>query len=596
MADEILETIKAADEEFDTLKARQDKDWDLWRLKTHEFVDSNGKKFPNGYAYTTPLPRAMADSVTATLEQAEVNGIVKSNTLSQEQCSTIEQFSKDAWACAEEWSQRFYRKTVDSANHQQLPVRGVIVTRLLVQVEDIDGEKQLVIDAQVWDGRWCKWEDGRDGWLAWGALELKMSKSRALAAFGVNEEIIAAIKAVWGDDKGKKLITDAWTPEVHNIYVDKENVYTEPNQWGFVPLVVTDSGLGTSMIPEDGSMEYDMDSIYHGVRDIIPILNQNMSKEYSRSMEGYRRSLLATGPEGATADAIDNPSPRGGSGDAETDVTVGPDGMKVDNLYPPDDTKTADLSLQTELEQDIQEARVMSPFSGNLDPKNPWSGAALIQIAEDQKKSLVPMIKSLQMYRTQIFYMMRRMFKEGKISGPIGPQGRKSVYSWQNLEGDYSIEFKYLVTLPAETIANYSLGRMAQDLGLPLEWIIDEILGVEEPKKLMALSRLAKMEDMSPRILTGRAAQDAFDQEDQRLLSQILAENVVSTAELESMMVRYDQVINPQQIQQAQEAQGSNWQVQPGKAPVKLSGNAPGQSGTKAPVAQVRQPVQPVAG
>jgi|GEM_PF-6815182 len=553
MADEITAWLDGRKKELQDWHDRIDEDRKLYWLEDYKLTDANSRDFAKAYSVTRNTPRNYAHAIIGDLTNAEMLPVVESNQLSDTAISKVENFVNDAWAAIDEWTAEVYQLSATDSAHESMPIAGAIISRNFFYVDD-NGE--IIPDVQMWDPRWSAWEWSRNGGIAKAATWGKRTKADAINAYGIDEETIAKIEAAYGKETKGKDCVEYLDELQHMVIIDDNRVIEREHGYkdngdDYCPVTVQLSSLGSFFTDEDGSTKYMGESVYGPLRKLYPELNRLASVQLTKSMSSLQRTLaIKTKPEDLAAlqKAFDGTPESGPSSTAQREIKPIPRDSEVEELYRYEDTTKSDQYIGGLLGGDEDQAGYSNLDYGDFNSANPPSGSAMRIISEKRERIVNQVAKSICSWKQKVTRMFITQMIDGNISGPLGPAGKRGKYAGSELKGEFSLEIRYVVTIPERVIGNYALAEAASKLGIVDEkTILSDIMEFQEPEKVLRRARLERQAKLNPAIDAYLAAMAEADEGDP-----ILAKMLFLQAEMQ-----VDQMLNQgMQVDQEQQQLG----------------------------------------
>lgn len=497
MAEEAKEIIKRCLEketELAPLRQRMDDDFSLWNMEDVYSGDikSKTKYHPTDIDIISNELRQSAQDIQSKLVAAEMQirvGMAEDplGTQSEEQAK-LERLFHFAFARADELLISLLQPPLREQLIWYQNIRGWTAGRFLVYKE----KGGVVFDFKPWDPRWVVWEVGGDG-LLWAAYKMFRSKAQLKSEHDVDAKTNR--NEVWDywEYIGKGKILNA---VIHNgQYIRKPEILNIPS----MPVLI----MPVATRP--------------------PIAGTNLN-----SIAGYGESLFATGRK---LNAIRNRFISIVASHAAKIARVpminymGPSGLRIDNVI---DIPEGVLNLK-EGENRIERMPIMelSPtvvsilewLSAQIRrtvlpeipiDKPPPSGTLYNLAQEAGNKIFNPQLKNLSYFYEGICRLIEEQIVAGGITvrtKGIDPK-RKEYFAVNvkpvDIKKEHVIQVTFTAQNPWRMIDTYAVADMAKRVGLPDEYIWDEILRLPDPHRLKELAAIQNYEQ-SPVGLMQRA-------------------------------------------------------------------------------------------
>ena len=499
----LLAEVKAKDTDYKELWDRMDEDNDLFNLEPYVFTDYTGTdEFPESYSSTSPAPWNFLTVIKGAIDEAEITLAItadeKRGGITPTECTRKEEVFNDTNDGKEEWHKLInFGESYTSKQNARMLRRGWAVTRVIIQKEMIDGKERLVLDYQVWDARYTKWAYGMHGKLAWASYKQKYSQSDALTTFGVNDKIVEKIKSAFKGTTTELEIISCYTPDMHYIWVENKLLHEEENPYGVVPVIITPSEMGSSIVDSSGGMKRMGESILAALRDTIDNTNRVNSTILSKSQEGYRSTVIIYVPEGKLAEVkkvLQSPPEKSGAGNIK--LIPLPEGASRDNMYPREHVDASDGAAKEIVDSNMTQGTVSALDYGDFNRNNPPSGAAMRHIADQKRRIITPFVHGLQWHRAMVDMLTRHIMVKMKYSGEIGVQGRKAEYRYQDYEGVFMLEYEYQVKIAEQDIANVMIAGEYINIGIDHEMAYENA-GFADPPGMVKRSSIQRAREIS---------------------------------------------------------------------------------------------------
>ena len=354
----------------------------------------------------------------------------------------------------------------------------------------LDKEKNLVPDILPLDRRYATYDVGVDG-ILWACNLSRRSKAKIKAEY--NKDIGSADADV----------RDFWDEKVNVIYVGNEEVKQTKNSYGYVPFVLQTRMAGSFLMDKD-SMKRHGESIYAANRDLYPELNRVASIIATKALENIKPGLQKP-VDDETSAKPPAPALKPGVGKA-IPVTKGLEYL----LMPSKDLTQATRQFWSIMMSFIQQASLSLTEYGNV--SFPLSAVALKSLSAKNDTIYLPGIQGM----TQMYQRAARMIINQTLNLKAIPRlsvgGQTHEYKSADLEGDYTIKYRFYSVSPEEEVANYSVAAAAKALGLSQDTIFRNILKLEDPDGEIAKRLAEDAEEMVPDLKLLRIAKGMVEE------------------------------------------------------------------------------------
>lgn len=513
MAADYVKLVKDKMDENKDLYSRMDTDRDLVNLSAYTLKDTDGKSIPHAVSITLNDPAYFAANVETSLNNATEQVTVETDNKSLD-ATYIEDFIKAAFASANSRLIRQGRFALNPVFDQQMCRRGRGAARCLFRIS----EGELITDITPWDTRYVLHAMSYKG-LAWAAYNTWQSKSQ------VEAQDWAIEKSYTTTAKGVQVI-DVWDTEHNEILIDNKIVYTQTHPYKVTPVCLQTVPMG-SMLADKESLQYEGESIFFLIRDLIPELNRLVSIIQSLNMKALDAAMLWHGPAGEGGTPPDHDKLTAPGSITAADIGGGAEPVLYGEL------KRSAYLLHSMIESRIQRGSLSSTDLGTLN--FPLSAVALIELGEGRDQVFLPRLGSRGLLKQQLAEMViAQTILVGK-SVEIGVTGHKRVFDIGKLEGDYEVNYKYFPKSPKIEAARYSMAAAAGN-SIPEYAKRREILQREDPEEDERMLRWEQAELLSPAIKMNRTIKALLDMasrgdEDAEFEAELMAAEMGATLE-----------------------------------------------------------------
>jgi len=484
-----VQLVKDKKDENKELYKRMDTDRDLVNLSAYTLKDTNGREIPHAVSITLNDPAYFATNVEASLNNATEQVTVDTDN-KQLDATYIEDLIKAAFASANNRLIKQSRFALNPVFDQQMCRRGRGTARCLFRLD----KGEMIADITPWDPRYVLYAMSYKG-LAWAAYDTYQSKAE------VEAQAWAQVAGYTTNSKGVQVI-DVWDTEHNEILIDNKKVYEQTHKYGVTPVCFQMVPMG-SMLADKESMQYQGESIFFLIRDMVPELNRLVSIIQSLNMKALDAAMLwkGTAGEGAVPPDYDKLTEPG----AVTSAEIGGGAEPV--LY--GELKRSAYLLHTMIETRIQRGSLSNLDLGIMG-NQPWSAVALIEIGEGRDQVFLPRLGARGLLKQQLAEMLISQIIAIGQSVEIGTPGHKRTFDVGKLEGDYEISYKYFVKSPKIEAARYSMAAAAGN-SIPESAKRREILQREDPEEDERMLRWEEAELLSPAIKMNRTIKALLD-------------------------------------------------------------------------------------
>jgi len=490
LVQEIYELVQTFNKHYQDLFIRMDEDFKLWTLneyKLDEFSDN----------VTFNEPRVFADAVMQIIETAKMNIVIKRRDGNEELESKIERF---LIACFEEINEKLLGRGMPALNSFSTwtaCIRGMVAARFLY--------RNNRPEALPYDPRWLAYEMDSTG-PCWSGYQTWRTP------YALMQEYDKKFKALEGKKKHETIkVTDFWGKARNMVLVGDSLENVEPasegrHSLGKPPVVIIPIGSAPLITTTEDNYTYVkhwVESIYAGGRPIYENLSKILSIWMSVARKSREPSGFITTPDGQMKIEY---SPYGRS-----QWTTLPEGSQVQPLEPPDIANSIpqlfEILSQAAQRSDFVWARY-SLLTGSRDISN----VLFENMKATADRVLVPILRGLERFYKQASRLLIEQYIA--TGGPIEVEGidyrnnefREEV-SPEEIDGDYSIDIKFVSVTPEEEAANIARAQMLKSSELaPDSFIRRDVIKFADPVGVEDAKRVEDAEKLSPTIRLKRVA------------------------------------------------------------------------------------------
>jgi hypothetical protein len=444
--------------EFQDLFYRMDSDRKTAIATNYYMKDLNGKAAKEVANITLPEPKAFLEKCCSRLIQLNRQPVVESDSLEARKIKAIEDFIKDVDYEADMRLARQGLKDKVSQLAEMVCLRGPIAEQIVTR---IDGDRYIA-DKRVLDTRFFLYEAGEDG-VWWGAPTMIRS------AYDIEKEYGIVIRGETAE------VMPCWDENEEVVFIDGVEVSRKKNIYGYAPFIVQIPASGLS-IQEKDYMHYRGESIFSLLR--------NDSGESIFDEANFVASLLKTMSYSNIKPALQYHSDAGENkeveeyvGDPGTTVSVEKNGGGFDLVPFRDVTNATRIYKQiVDINKQLATYTILDFGTTTM----PLSGAAMSKLSNNKNELLLNRLNAIAFLLQQDAYMTIKQFPKGR-SVKIGEEGHKRAYTQSDLDGEYSVKYKFssndIEDLSTKVIVAGGLrGIYSEDT------IREKYLDIEDPK------------------------------------------------------------------------------------------------------------------
>jgi len=441
--------------DLSTWRNRMDADAAVFHNKTYTLTGVNGKKISAAYHITLPEAEQFLDKAVSKLIAVNSQIHVESDTLPEDGTHTVETFLTDLQYEVDALLTN--KGQLDSrTQHSELCcARGPIVEQNLLRVED----GVFIADSRPLDSRWFTWEI-TDGRMEWGCIETKRKKADIERTYNVS------VSGSTGQ------IKDFWDDKINVIYLDGRQIDERPNLYGEPPFVIAFPSTSTS-IQDDNYIKYQADSIMHGLRQ---------GDGYLFDERNYLASMYKTQASLDLFPALNFPSNTAERQEKPEEYPNSP-GKMLDSIKTPETIPHGTVSEATDKYDKLISDVMQRVTFGALDYgiiDLPLSYLAINRVSQGRDDLLLPRLNCYAMLRQASDKQRIRQILKLAQTIEIGEEGHKRTYKYTDLDGKYTIKYRFFTMTQEGMAAASSLATQLKP-HVSEEYIQDNILKLEDP-------------------------------------------------------------------------------------------------------------------
>jgi len=491
MAD-YLQKIKDEDDRLSGLIKRMDTDVSLLRAK-YTMADDKGHKIKDIVNVTLNKVSMFAAFATSELSKATKQAVVTSDDKNLD-TAYVEESQDAAFASANDRLRRQGKVQLDPFFDVQNCFRGRAAARCLFYMGE-DGE--LVTDITPWDTKYVRYGMGSDG-LDWASYQMERTKD--------DIESTKWAKDIGFTISGKKAnVIDVWDTEGNIIYVDKKIVYEQEHDWGFCPVALQIVPLGYGgILLDENSAQYEGESIFFLIRDLIPELNRVLSTASTlsfKSIKGPAKAKIKGASAGKQGPDYDEAMASGAMTTLEPDEDLG--------MIDYGDIKASFDRVYNIIEKAVQEGSLTNIDIG--DPKQPFSAIALVEMGETRGQVLLPRLVSKSLLNESLAEMFTKQIIQIGGSVELGARGHKRTFQTSKLDAEYSTEYKYFIKSPKEDMGRVSIAAALGDIASK-KYKQEVIMQFEDPEGMQRQIDVEDAERLFPSIKADRVIKALYEE------------------------------------------------------------------------------------
>ncbi len=480
-----VDSIRSVQKTLSSLYTRMDEDKSLYLLDKFILKDWKGKEVSHVHNITLNAPAVYADQVKGHLGTADQQVIVEGDGISGREARKVEEFIE---ACLADIDCRLDQEGISLMAYaiEQSCIRGRIVARCVVRQEDNDAP---FIELSPWDSRYMAYYFA-DHSMRWGSYTTEREAGDIEEQYDVGS--LGGSQAT---------VIDAWDRNVNKVWVGNREIFSQTHSLGWVPIALAFVPTGSMLIDEDGGQKYKGESVYYLCRTLFPELNKLATVLQTLTMRAIRPPAERKSQEGENAAPLDE-YPFDEAAVYNVDIGGG--------ITP---AQLPDIQQATRLWYSILESYIQRGTLSTIDYGNltfPLSGSAIAALMATNEPLFWPRLQALSMFYRQISRMFLKWLNiYGELE--VGEEGHKRLFRASDMQGNYTIKFKYFTKSPLEDIGRFSMATQAQPF-LDEDTIRREILRVRDPDAIKAKRDADMAAKIDPAIALIRLVHSLIDE------------------------------------------------------------------------------------
>ncbi len=481
-AHEVVKTVTSRENDVSWTErtTRMDADYDIWsnvptEEDTHQGIIN----------ITTPDFRSFADELQKGLVRSERNlSIYMAEKEGSDERDNISMLERLFIYCFDKADLFLLMKGLIPLK-DQLAWFGMIRGEMAVRMLNRRDKKGFIPDYLPPDPRWLTYQYGKNG-LEW--VNSKTFRSADDLRANYNLDIPAR-----GDGQGTEFY-DYWdiqNGKVVNTLVSQNQVLKEDKyELKTIPFLIVPIATRPQVVDRSGLRSAGHgDSIYAAVRGFVPVINKMLT------LRATWANRLAHAPlDYMKADANDDDIT-----DKDLYTEIGavinrPPGSSLGRIPLPEISQTL-MTLSGELSAQRQRATAPNVVFGDV--VMPSSGTAISELKEAEEKAYFLSLTALDTIYTRMCYMIEEQILDQKLKFPIDGVKDGKFYEDKitpvDIKRAHIIKTEHTIRSRFGTLQAMETGQMARTLDLPWEYIYEEILKIQDPKRLMELKETEDM-------------------------------------------------------------------------------------------------------
>ena len=239
---------------------------------------------------------------------------------------------------------------------------------------------------------------------------------------------------------------------------------------------------------------------------------------------------------------------------------------------PLNDIKSATTLFYSIVEGRLQRGSLSAIDYGTL--TFPLSAIAITRLTSSRDDIFLPRIQAIALFYQALSRMIIKQCVALGENLELGREGSRSEYTKADLEGDYTIKYRFYTDTAEQRIANLSIAGAAKDI-LPFEMILRDIMKVQDPDGTRIKFEAEQAERVDEVLFLYRRARSLLEEKNgekptpqAQIEARILKERIVTILKQRQKMGQLSPI----------EKKGGD-KVQPGKGVVPLLGGGGGGQG-----------------
>lgn len=471
MSELSVESIKRTQKNLDSLYERMDTDRDLYFLKKFKLKDWKGREVKRVHNITLNTPAVYANQVMGFLATANQQIIVEGGGVSNKESRKVEEFLE---ACFADIDCRLEAEgySLMSFLIEQACLRGRLSARCVVREED----KIPFIELSPWDTRHVVYRFSNHS-LEWAAYISERTR-----------EDIEEDYAISLSQGTQSTVMDAWSRSNNMVWADRSLVLSQPHALSRVPVGLSFVPVGSYLVNDEGE-KHKGESIYQLCRDLFPEQNKLGTVLQTMTVRLLRPPVERKSQEGENAPPLEE-YPYDEAAVYNVDIGGG-----ITPAQLPDIQQSTRLWYSM-LESYIQRGTLSTIDYGNL--TFPLSGSAIAGLMATNEPIYWPRLQALSLFYRQISRMLLKWLDVyGELE--VGEEGHKRTFRASDMQGNYTIKFKYFTESPIQDIGNYSTALQAEHF-LDKDTIRRDILKLRDPDGIESKINAELAESVDPAL------------------------------------------------------------------------------------------------
>lgn len=470
MSEKEYQLVRDRQAELSGLFSRMDKDEDLYLLKEYKMKTLDGTKNMEDVANITLNDSLLfATKALAILGSTVMQAVVEGKDLTDKETTTIERFLEDVYYMIDERLIKRGIISLESFVNEQICIRGRAVARCCLRMEN----GNLVPDVLPIDARYFVYDTDENG-LVWGASIFSRRWSQVEREYGIS------------GGKGYAEVIDYWDKDKECVFIDGKLARTQPNIYGYPPFVMAICPIG-SMLYSARASEHQGESIFWPNRHLWEEKNRTAS-----ILQTLTHMSLFAPVQLESSHGMELPQPEISPYKSKI---VHP--VEIGGGYRPmpiGDIKAATRLLYAVIDAALQRGSLPVIDYGTL--SFPLSAIAITKLTSSRNDTFLPRLQNKSLFYQPLSYMIIDQATKYGEKIVVGKPGSKNIYYPSDLDGDYTITYRFYTETKEQEIADLQIASAAQNF-LSSDTIRRDILKLQDPdgEKMKFLAEQAERAD-----------------------------------------------------------------------------------------------------
>lgn len=471
---------------------RMDGGYKLWDISEVVY-----DKHANSINIITNDPRKLADWVCSKLTSAEMQIIIRPAEAEGEDIRDRIAKLERLHAFLLDMADRRLKKMLLPTNREYFawsgPVRGWIAGRVLMEKPETRGGN-VISNIVPLDPRWLVYQEGEEG-----LLRVAYKTFRSREELKAQYEYEASSWNPFGSKSKPLEAIELWEylepGKYANSLVCGDKFLIEPRIFNLksMPIIIKPVTLRPPIAGTIGNeFERYGDDIFAPNRGMYEVKNKLLSLWATHANKMARSPLINYFGAQGNKDITDAFNVAGGI------INLPMNENRVEEV-PMKEISATLVSMVQWADDEIQQAGVPDVVYGQVE-SGPWSGTSLGVLREAANKVLGPQIRTLESFYSSLCELIEEQLLDNKQDVTIKSELDKKYYKVKvtpvDLGRDHITRVEFTATTPWEQLDSIQQADMLQALDLPLEWIYEHMLKLQDPKGLSELKAIEVAEHM----------------------------------------------------------------------------------------------------